>query len=312
MIELDRHIEILLLNNDCVIVPELGGFMAHHVDARYNEQEQLFLPPLRTLGFNPQLKMNDSLLVQSYIEAYEMSYPEALRKIEAEVAELKQHLDTEGQYVFNDLGKLYVNDEGHLEFEPCEAGILTPQLYSLSSYEMPLLQQLKKLDIQEEQAVDTHTADAAEKQSPVNDTITIKMAWIRNLAATAAAVIAFFMITTPIRNSSIEMQQSAFIPIPSAAVQPVSAPSTPAAEEQIPQTDYCIVLASQVSKSNADAFVSQLHAAGYQTARSMEQKNMRRVVFGCYATENDAYTQLRKLRKESPFFAEAWVLKIKN
>ena len=52
MIELDRHIEILLLSNDCVIVPGLGGFMTHHVDARYDADDQMFLPPLRTLGFS--------------------------------------------------------------------------------------------------------------------------------------------------------------------------------------------------------------------------------------------------------------------
>ena len=75
MIEIDRHIEILLLSNDCVIVPGLGGFMTHHIQARYDADDQMFLPPLRTLGFNPQLTMNDSLLVQSYIEAYDISYP---------------------------------------------------------------------------------------------------------------------------------------------------------------------------------------------------------------------------------------------
>ena len=75
MNELERHIEILLLSNDCVIVPDLGGFMTHHVDARYDEEEQIFLPPLRTLGFNPQLKINDSMLAQSYVEAYEIQRP---------------------------------------------------------------------------------------------------------------------------------------------------------------------------------------------------------------------------------------------
>ena len=57
VIELERHIEILLLSNDCVIVPGLGGFMTHHIDARYDEQDNMFLPPLRTLGFNPQLNI---------------------------------------------------------------------------------------------------------------------------------------------------------------------------------------------------------------------------------------------------------------
>ena len=143
MIELDRHIEILLLSNDCVIVPDLGGFMTHHVNARYDNGDGMFLPPLRTLGFNPQLKMNDSLLAQSYVEAYDISYPEAVRRIEAEVSELKQHLETEGYYELNDIGVLAVNEEGHYEFSPCEAGILTPDLYGLSTFEMPRLSDKK-------------------------------------------------------------------------------------------------------------------------------------------------------------------------
>ena len=96
VIELERHIEILLLSNDCVIVPDLGGFMAHHLEARYDDEECMFLPPQRTLGFNPQLKLNDSLLAQSYVEAYDISYPEAIRRIEAEVAEVRQYLDNAG------------------------------------------------------------------------------------------------------------------------------------------------------------------------------------------------------------------------
>ena len=126
MIELERHIEILLLSNDCVIVPNFGGFMAHHVEARYDDKDGSFLPPQRTLGFNPQLVLNDSLLAQSYIEAYDISYPEAIRRINDEVRELRQHIENKGFYEFNDLGVISINDDGKYEFEPCEAGILTP------------------------------------------------------------------------------------------------------------------------------------------------------------------------------------------
>ena len=42
MVELAKHIEILLLNNDCVIVPGFGGFMAHHVDSVYDEEEKTY------------------------------------------------------------------------------------------------------------------------------------------------------------------------------------------------------------------------------------------------------------------------------
>lgn len=74
VIEFARHIEILLLDNDCVIIPGLGGFVAHHISARYDEDDGLFLPPYRTLGFNPQLTLNDSLLAQSYADAYDISF----------------------------------------------------------------------------------------------------------------------------------------------------------------------------------------------------------------------------------------------
>lgn len=139
VIKLDRHIEILLLENDCVIVPGLGGFVAHRIPARYDEQDGLFLPPYRTLGFNAQLRMNDSLLVQSYVDAYDLSYPEALQQIENEVEEIYQALGEEGVFELNDLGSLSRNSDGNLAFEPFESGILTPLYYGLSSYEFPKL-----------------------------------------------------------------------------------------------------------------------------------------------------------------------------
>ena len=139
MIELAKHIEILLLDNDCVIVPDFGGFMAHHVDAVYDTEEGLFLPPRRTLGFNPQLYINDSLLAQSYVEAYDISYPDAVNRIESEVREIRQILDYEGYYELPDIGVISKNEDGNYEFEPCPSGILTPSIYALSSFEMPLL-----------------------------------------------------------------------------------------------------------------------------------------------------------------------------
>lgn len=144
VIEIDRHIEILLLSNDCVIVPGLGGFMAHHVDARKDERDGSLLPPLRTIGFNPKLTLNDSLLAQSYVEAYDLSYPDAVKRIEDEVRELRQHLEKKGCFGLNDIGTISINQDGNMEFEPCIAGLLTPELYGLSNFEMKTLSELEK------------------------------------------------------------------------------------------------------------------------------------------------------------------------
>lgn len=74
MIELAQHIEALLLENDCVIVPNFGGFVAHYAPATYVKEENLFLPPTRIIGFNSQLKLNDGVLVQSYMSAHDTSF----------------------------------------------------------------------------------------------------------------------------------------------------------------------------------------------------------------------------------------------
>lgn len=321
MIEIHRHIEILLLSNDCVIVPGLGGFVAHHVEAYYNASEGLFLPPLRTLGFNPQLTINDSLLVHSYIEAYDISYPEALRRIESEVAELRQHIETEGYYELNDLGVMRLGEEGGLLFEPCEAGILSPLLYGLGSFSM------QPLEKPEEKP---KTADENADSCPADHAIVIKMSWLRNIAAVAAAIIAFVMMTgTPVSNSvSTDSQQNAaFIPIPvvtesaEKAETPVSSESlqTPEATEAREDSEdtepmqpiYSLVMASQVSRSNATAFVNLLDDAGFDEARvDINHKGLVRVVYGSYASEGEAITELRQLRRQSRHFSQAWVMKM--
>ena len=88
MIELAQHIEVLLLENDCVIVPGLGGFVAHYTPAMRVAEENTFLPPTRIIGFNPQLKMNDGLLVQSYMAVYGTDFSDATRIVDKSVKEL--------------------------------------------------------------------------------------------------------------------------------------------------------------------------------------------------------------------------------
>lgn len=224
MIELERHIEILLLDNDCVIVPELGGFMTHHVNARFDDSDNLFIPPFRTVGFNPQLQINDSLLVQSYVEAYDLSYPEALNRINKEVKELKQKLEDEGSYELNDIGTLFINDIGKYEFEPCEAGILTPYLYGLSSFEIEPIEvecisvPVNTVDtIISEHPSDTNTIKNApvseenngttplilsdnEKSDSNNKAISIRVNVLRNIAV-AAVIIFAFLFSQPLGNN---------------------------------------------------------------------------------------------------------------
>ncbi len=361
VIELERHIEILLLSNDCVIVPDFGGFMAHHVDAHYDEDEGLFLPPQRTLGFNPQLKINDSLLAQSYVEAYDISYPEAVLRIEDEVNELKMHLQTKGFYELSSIGTLEFNENGNYVFTPCEAGILTPDLYGLCSFEMTPLK-ISAASVPEtveeeeeekettqifnmnplERDVETTEAEAeveAEDEEE-EDVVRIKYSWIRNAVAVAAILLAVFfaamptgkteMMTRTISNINSNLffgmmskdTNTSKIEISKADIQkPTNKADTISKLEKIKteqtvkaepvKKGYCIVLASQVSKRNAEMFIERLKAKGLDSAEiyvKQKAQSIRRVVCGNFQTQEEAYNELRKIHKDEEL-KDAWVYK---
>lgn len=366
MIQLQRHIEILLLSHDCVIIPGFGGFIAHHVDAHYDEGDRLWLPPYRTLGFNPQLTLNDSLLVQSYVEAYDMSYPDALRQIESEVEELKGILHSEGEYVMDGVGTLSVNIEGNIEFEPCEAGILSPEVYGLSDFSFKRLKDAKPL-IEVTSTVSkakVETVEQDEEQYPAlldfttdEDTeeetraVVIKMSWVRNAVAIAAAVACFFLLATPIANSNLgnktmsqlqgniiyklmpkdsnmtpaqpvseakeiseakeEVKEKVVTPKDASVASNNDVKTAEVKAVEVKKDTYCIVLASQVKRSNAEEFVSQLKKRGITDARIYVENNTLRVICGGYNNEADAYSHLNKIASDIDF-SDAWVYKMKG
>ena len=52
MNELSRCIVCLLADNDCVILPGIGGFIASYEPARYDIANKTFASPKRIIGFN--------------------------------------------------------------------------------------------------------------------------------------------------------------------------------------------------------------------------------------------------------------------
>ena len=363
MIELERHIEVLLLNNDCVIIPNFGGFMVHHVEARYDEKDHIFLPPYRTLGFNPQLKMNDSLLAQSYIEAYDISYPEAIKRIESEVDELNQILDNEGEYELNDIGTLHRNEMGSFDFIPCDAGILTPYLYGLSSFELESLSSIKAKRNKEVIETEKETTNIptgiqalekanifANQSSLSNNTedeqqdqeksIRISISMLRNAAAVAILFVVLMLIPTPLSNKKDKLIQSElntsllYKIIPNDVItgkagvnplekiaskpQPESTKEVKAKEvvEEVntpkkQETFYTIVLASRITKKNAEAYTKSLKTKGLENAEMIAKGGHVKVICGRYESEKEAYKAMNKLNN-NPDFADCWVTKIQE
>lgn len=106
------------------------------------------MPPCRSVGFNPQLNLNDGLLVQSYMQAYDTNYPETIKLIDDAVAQLKKELQEQGEYELSGIGKLTLGIGDKYNFTPCEAGVLSPELYGLDAVTTPRITDLKEEDAQ--------------------------------------------------------------------------------------------------------------------------------------------------------------------
>lgn len=143
MKELSQHIASLLLENDCVIIPGFGGFIAHYNPAQLVEEDHLFLPPMRIVGFNPQLRINDGLLAQSYMSVYGTTFPDAVKMIEQQVKELTSSLHETGRMELDNVGELHFNIHGKYEFTPFDNRISTPGFYGLDSFKILELKNLQ-------------------------------------------------------------------------------------------------------------------------------------------------------------------------
>lgn len=200
MIELAQHIEALLLENDCVIVPDLGGFVAHYTPAMRVEKENLFLPPTRIIGFNPQLRMNDGLLVQSYMAVYGTSFSDATKIVEKEVGRLSAMLHEEGKADLPNVGELHYSIHNSYDFTPYDHKITTPGLYGLDSFEMKELPALAPYA--EKRAIPPTVSTVAEGRKRRLE-ININRTYLTNAVAMIAVIALFFFLSTPIENTEV-------------------------------------------------------------------------------------------------------------
>ena len=142
---------------------------------------------------------------------------------------MRQRLANDGYYEMTDIGVLEMNEDGNIIFTPCEAGILTPELYGLSSFEMqPLMAeesttsasstQVQKPNVeptpitttvfdQVGQKEETSANDAGQDTDTDEDaekTICIKVSWLRNAGIAAAAALLLFFVIFPISHSGLK------------------------------------------------------------------------------------------------------------
>ncbi|MEE1214556.1 MAG: hypothetical protein U0L04_06200, partial [Bacteroidaceae bacterium] len=224
-----RHIEYLLLEHDHVIIPQLGGFVANNMPSTWSAEEELFLPPYRTVHFNANLNHGDNTLVDSLAEAYSITPAEAEKWCAQFVQSIHMELAENGSLDFGSIGvMIQENADQPITFSPCKAGVTTPSLYGLDAFHMPMLAQGSNLTETLRPATGKSTQ---KKEGTKRDyTLRINRHLVHTVAAMAASIILFVLFSTPIESPVQHLSQvnQAELFIPSHLITGLQMPTAPA------------------------------------------------------------------------------------
>ena len=335
MKDLGRHIEYLLCKHDSVVIPGLGTIETTYQPARFVAKENLYLPAVRTASLNTAQTSDDSHLLQdTLVKLHHINTKTAAKWVSEYVSGINQALLETGQTDVGTIGRI-VSHQGHMDFEPCIAGVDTPDLYGLDSLHISKLP--KEARRQQHQSKNTHI------------TIRIKRSVLSRVAAAAALIIVVLTLLLPNYGNTMvdqkfakvvttETIESIFAPINTPTPQPLIVKSDPAkkaiedlrlesnskveteampAEHTAESTDsttdsssphgYCIVMASAITHKGAQLLIDKLHNEGIDNAVEHNDGKMIRVLLTGYHNETAARAQVEIVRTIDKMYSGSWI-----
>lgn len=134
---IDQPISQLLYRYQCVTVPGFGAFLTEIKSAQLIEASNTFYPPKKVISFNVNVKNNDGLLANHIAQTERLSYAEAVEQIEDAVQKWKKELHTSNSVSIKNIGKLSLNTENNIVFEPLESLNYLTDAFGLASFISP-------------------------------------------------------------------------------------------------------------------------------------------------------------------------------
>lgn len=117
MTSVEQLIGDLLMQNNCVIVPSFGGFVAQQVSAKIDFDSGKIFPPRKSLLFNKQLINNDGLLINELAKKNNIDFDLASKEVNNKINGWNTTLSNGGRIELDRIGFLYNDAENNLCFE---------------------------------------------------------------------------------------------------------------------------------------------------------------------------------------------------
>jgi CCDC81-like prokaryotic HU domain 2/CCDC81-like prokaryotic HU domain 1/SPOR domain len=134
-VNLASDIKELILLNEGVILPGLGGFFTTYRPAEMQKDSNVFQPPSVKVDFDSQMIKDNGLLVSRIAQKNNFTEEEARLKVNEYINELKKELREKGSVTLEDVGTISANPEGDLTFVGA-----ADKNYYLQSFGLPAIE----------------------------------------------------------------------------------------------------------------------------------------------------------------------------
>ncbi|MFK7795935.1 MAG: SPOR domain-containing protein [Aureispira sp.] len=280
--DLAAYIEELLYENDCVILPTIGGFIVNLTTAEIDFVEHQLCPPNKTVSFNPKLVNNDGLLVHHVSQKQHISYKQAQTDIETYARQIERELFDNKIVAFNNIGKLYFNSDSKLEFVPEHTNFLR------SSYGLPVVSCTPILRSKE------YLKPSQAQAAPIRRLKRKKAVWLTpaRIAVVAAALLLFF--ATPRIWKAFSQPQTPIV------AQEISTPAEPARQNKVVSASILPTTANTTAETKevvAEDNTAQETAVAEPVETGATEDYV--IVLGAFGKEKNAYRLANKLAKDN-------------
>ncbi|WP_420603441.1 SPOR domain-containing protein [Flagellimonas sp.] len=147
---IESYIEKLLYDYNCVVVPGFGAFLAHGKSAEVDFATNTLIPPTKTISFNAQLTENDGLLVSHIAKNKHLGYEELLEEVESVAKDWKKRLQQGDSIELFGIGKLWLNREHKIQFQPENKINYLTSSFGLSAFAAtPIQREVLKEEVEE-------------------------------------------------------------------------------------------------------------------------------------------------------------------
>jgi cell division septation protein DedD len=298
MQKIDFHISNLLDEHDCVIVPDLGGFVANYSSAKIHPVQHTFTPPAKNIVFNKNLKNNDGLLANHIAMGQDTSYPEALKYIGNFVERTNFDIKKGGRVKIEDVGTLFLDVEKNIQFEPDTKTNHLLDAFGLAQFQSPAIKR-DNIGKRIEKEFKDRDAIPSEKKK-----INVK----RYVALAIAMPLIFGMIWIPLKTGLLKkINYSDLNPFASKEIVKPDAKNIveiPVKEIKIPKdTSYSktTTVPQLNSQPVTEALIEPVKADTTKVVQqsNIDQANKFHLVAGCFQIEENAIKFVTTLQQQN-------------